>query len=92
MQAELPNNGIVAVKKLSDLSNEGIEKLNVGIYHLQNLRHENLVRLFDIYVGKSLCFLVYEYMENKSLADALFGKHCSLHLKVFWFITIIATD
>ena len=84
MQAELPDNGIVAVKKLSDLSNEGIEKLNVGIYHLQNLRHENLVRLFDIYVGKDLCFLVYEYMENKSLADALFGKHCSLQLKVFW--------
>ena len=83
MQAELPDHMIVAVKKVSTLSDEGIEKLNVGIYHLQNLRHESLVRLLDIHVGKDLCFLVYEYMENKSLADALFRKHFYLHLKVF---------
>ncbi|GMN36558.1 hypothetical protein TIFTF001_006111 [Ficus carica] len=78
-RAELPDHMVVAVKKVSTLSDEGIEKLNVGIYHLQNLRHENLVRLLDIHVGKDLCFLVYEYMENKSLADALFQRKIELN-------------
>ncbi|PON34350.1 Tyrosine-protein kinase [Parasponia andersonii] len=72
-KAELPDHHVVAVKKLSALSKEGIDKLKSEIYSLQSLRHENLVRLFDIYVGKGLYLLIYEYMENKSLADALFN-------------------
>lgn len=72
MQAELPNH-TVAVKRFFTLSNEGINKLKSEFYTLESLRHENLVRLFDVYVGKGLYLMVYEYMENRSLADALFG-------------------
>ncbi|XP_062088177.1 probable LRR receptor-like serine/threonine-protein kinase At1g53420 isoform X2 [Humulus lupulus] len=70
-KAELSDNDNVAVKKLSTLSEAGIQKLDNEIVNIQTLRHENLVRLFDIYVGKGLCFLVYEYMKNKSLEDVL---------------------
>ncbi|KAF4379214.1 hypothetical protein G4B88_010608, partial [Cannabis sativa] len=73
-KAEFPDHHVVAVKKLDTLSVEGIEKLKSEIYTLQSLRHENLVRLFDIYVGKGLYLVIYEYMENKSLADALFSN------------------
>ncbi|KAF3451833.1 hypothetical protein FNV43_RR07929 [Rhamnella rubrinervis] len=69
---ELPNH-TVAVKRFFTLSNEGIIKLKSEFYTLESLRHENLVRLFDVYVGKGLYLMVYEYMENRSLADALFG-------------------
>ncbi|XP_062088188.1 probable LRR receptor-like serine/threonine-protein kinase At1g53420 isoform X3 [Humulus lupulus] len=72
-KAEFPDHHVVAVKKLDALSVEGIDKLKSEIYTLQSLRHENLVRLFDIYVGKGLYLLIYEYMENRSLADALFN-------------------
>ncbi|PON34351.1 Tyrosine-protein kinase [Parasponia andersonii] len=80
LQAELPDHHIVAVKKLSTISDEGIDKFKNEIYSLQNLRHDNLVRLFDVHVGKGLCFLVYEYMQNKSLADALFDPERKIKL------------
>ncbi|XP_062088182.1 probable LRR receptor-like serine/threonine-protein kinase At1g53420 isoform X2 [Humulus lupulus] len=80
-KAELSDNHNVAVKKLSTLSEEGIQKLNNEIVNIQNLKHENLVRLFDIHVGKDLCFLVYEYMENKSLEDALLGPTRKVQLE-----------
>ena len=75
IQAELPDKQMVAVKRLSTLSSEGIDKLKSEFYTMETLRHENLVQLFDLFFGKDLYLLIYEYMENKSLADALFGKH-----------------
>ena len=82
---------MVAVKRLSTLSSEGIDKLKSEFYTMETLRHENLVQLFDLFFGKDLYLLIYEYMENKSLADALFGKHFLVYssdtlAKVFvWF-------
>jgi serine/threonine protein kinase len=38
------------------------------------LQHPNVVRLYGCCVEGNQLFLVYEYMENNSLARALFGK------------------
>lgn len=38
------------------------------------LEHPNLVRLYGCCIEGNQLLLVYEYMENNSLARALFGK------------------
>ncbi|KAL5555573.1 hypothetical protein UlMin_037809 [Ulmus minor] len=80
IKAELPDKQMVAVKRLSTLSSEGIDKLRSEFYTMETLRHENLVQLFDLFFGKDLFLLIYEYMENKSLADALFDSKYKIRL------------
>ena len=41
---------------------------------ISGLQHPNLVRLFGCCIEREQLLLVYEYMENNSLAHALFGK------------------
>jgi serine/threonine protein kinase len=48
------------------------------------LQHPNLVKLYGCCIEGNQLFLVYEYMENNSLARALFGK-----LSIFIFIFYI---
>ncbi|KAL5555510.1 hypothetical protein UlMin_037746, partial [Ulmus minor] len=79
-KAELPDKQMVAVKKLSTLSSEGIGRLKSESYTLKMLTHENLVQLFDLFIGKDFYLLIYEYMENKSLANVLFGPMCNIRL------------
>lgn len=71
-QAELAGQ-VVAVKKLSPRSKQGVEEFRRELYTLKSLRHKNLVELFDGYSDHGYHLLIYEYMENKSLADVLFG-------------------
>lgn len=73
MQAELLGQvkTTVAVKKLSSHFKENIQKLKKEIKWLYELEHENLIKLFDYHIEKDLQILVYEYMENGSLEDAL---------------------
>ncbi|XP_060673721.1 probable LRR receptor-like serine/threonine-protein kinase At1g53430 isoform X2 [Ziziphus jujuba] len=74
-RAEVQPKYNVAVKRFFTNSIEGINKLKSEFYNtLQKLKHENLVRLFDVYVGKGMHLLIYEYMENRSLQDVLFGE------------------
>ena len=44
----------------------------IGI--ISGLQHPNLVRLYGCCIEGKQLLLVYEYMENNSLAHALFGK------------------
>ncbi|XP_060669855.1 probable LRR receptor-like serine/threonine-protein kinase At1g53430 isoform X2 [Ziziphus jujuba] len=74
-RAQLTPEYNVAVKRVFINSIEGINKTKSEFYNsLQKLAHENLVRLFDVYVGKGVYLLIYEYMENRSLQDVLFGE------------------
>jgi serine/threonine protein kinase len=43
---------------------------------ISGLQHPNLVRLYGCCIERNQLLLVYEYMENNSLAHALFGKLC----------------
>jgi serine/threonine protein kinase len=74
MQGVLLDDTIIAVKKLSSKSKQGNREFVNEIGMISALQHPNLVRLYGCCVEGNQLFLVYEYMENNSLARALFGK------------------
>ncbi|KAH0923832.1 hypothetical protein HID58_023850, partial [Brassica napus] len=76
----LPDGNIIAVKQLSSKSCQGNREFVNEIGMISGLNHPNLVKLYGCCVEKNQLMLVYEYMENNSLALALFGKS-SLKLK-----------
>ncbi|KAM5550271.1 hypothetical protein ABKV19_027672 [Rosa sericea] len=71
---------IVAVKKLCSHSEERINEFINEFYTLKSMSQENLVQLLDIYNAKGLHLLIHEYMENNSLANALFDLKSRLKL------------
>ncbi|KAK9906920.1 hypothetical protein M0R45_002601 [Rubus argutus] len=70
----------VAVKRLSSPSEERINELKNEFYTLKSMSHQNLVQLLDVYNAKGLHLLIYEYMQNNSLAHALFDSKSKLKL------------
>ncbi|KAJ9690779.1 hypothetical protein PVL29_013106 [Vitis rotundifolia] len=65
---------IIAVKQLSTKSKQGSREFVNEIGMISALQHPNLVRLYGCCVEGNQLILVYEYMENNSLARALFGQ------------------
>jgi serine/threonine protein kinase len=80
MQGILLDGTIIAVKQLSPKSKQGNREFVNEIGMISALQHPNVVRLYGCCIEGNQLFLVYEYMENNSLARALFGK-----LKCFYF-------
>ncbi|KAI3916370.1 hypothetical protein MKW92_028976 [Papaver armeniacum] len=71
----------IAVKRLSKDSTQGRLGFAIEIKVLSKLRHPNVVTLFGHCVAEGNKFLlVYEYLANGSLLDALFGSS-STYLK-----------
>jgi len=72
----LENGTVVAVKMLSvELeSMRGEREFVSEIITLSNLKHENLVTLKGCCLDGAKRFLVYNYLENNSLAQILVGK------------------
>ncbi|PQQ01641.1 hypothetical protein Pyn_33241 [Prunus yedoensis var. nudiflora] len=64
---------IIAVKQLSSKSKQGNREFVNEIGMISGLQHPNLVRLYGCCIEANQLLLVYEYMENNSLARALFG-------------------
>ncbi|KAK1435166.1 hypothetical protein QVD17_00926 [Tagetes erecta] len=75
----LNDGSVVAVKRLSVASNHGRSQFVAEISTISAVQHWNLVKLHGCCIEGSRRLLVYEYLENKSLDQALFGK-TSLHL------------
>ncbi|XP_010549457.1 PREDICTED: probable LRR receptor-like serine/threonine-protein kinase At1g29720 isoform X2 [Tarenaya hassleriana] len=73
-KGELADGTIIAVKQLSSKSCQGNREFVNEIGMISGLHHPNLVKLYGCCVEKDQLLLVYEYMENNSLAHALFGK------------------
>ena len=65
---------VIAVKQLSSKSKQGSWKFVNEIGIIFGLQHPNLVRLYGCCIEGKQLLLVYEYMENNSLAHTLFGK------------------
>lgn len=74
MQGTLLDGTIIAVKQLSLGSNQGKREFVNEIGLISSLRHPNLVRLHGCCAEHKQLLLVYEFLENNSLARALFGK------------------
>ncbi|KAK7324502.1 hypothetical protein VNO77_28102 [Canavalia gladiata] len=72
---------MIAVKQLSSRSKQGNREFVNEIGMISALQHPCLVKLYGCCVERDQLLLVYEYMENNSLAHALFGpKESNLEL------------
>ncbi|XP_019190167.1 PREDICTED: probable leucine-rich repeat receptor-like serine/threonine-protein kinase At3g14840 [Ipomoea nil] len=72
---------VVAVKQLSSNSSQGYREFLNEIGMISCLQHPNLVKLYGCCVEGKQLLLVYEYLENNSLANALFGpENCQLEI------------
>ncbi|XP_058100938.1 probable LRR receptor-like serine/threonine-protein kinase At1g53430 isoform X2 [Magnolia sinica] len=79
----LPDCSIIAVKQLSSKSKQGNREFVNEIGMISALQHPNLVKLFGCCIEGNQLLLIYEYMENNSLARALFGPE-DQRLKLDW--------
>ncbi|CDY43187.1 BnaA07g07670D [Brassica napus] len=80
-KGRLPDGTLIAVKKLSSKSRQGNKEFINEIGMIACLQHPNLVKLYGCCCENNQLLLVYEYLENNCLADALFGRS---GLKLEW--------
>ncbi|XP_039116046.1 probable LRR receptor-like serine/threonine-protein kinase At1g53440 isoform X3 [Dioscorea cayenensis subsp. rotundata] len=79
----LSDGTLIAVKQLSSKSSQGNREFVNEIGMISALQHPNLVKLFGCCIEGNQLLLVYEYMENNSLANALFSSE-SDRLNLDW--------
>ncbi|KAL5716588.1 hypothetical protein ACHQM5_018256 [Ranunculus cassubicifolius] len=84
-KGRLSDGTIIAVKQLSSKSNQGNREFINEIGLISALQHPNLVKLCGCCIDGNQLFLIYEYMENNSLARALFGRE-DFQLHLVWKI------
>ncbi|XP_058103388.1 uncharacterized protein LOC131246945 [Magnolia sinica] len=73
----------IAVKQLSSKSKQGSREFVTEIGMISTFQHPNLVKLYGCCIEGDQLLLVYEYMENNSLARALFGPE-EYQLQLDW--------
>ncbi|MCE5166369.1 hypothetical protein HAX54_018035 [Datura stramonium] len=71
----LSDGTVIAVKQLSSKSKQGNREFVNEIGMISGLQHPNLVRLYGCCAEGNQLLLVYEYLENNSLARALFDVY-----------------
>lgn len=81
----------VAVKELPLNAKQVVDDFINEVQLVHSLQHKNLVKLRGCSVNGSSRLLVYEYVENKSLAQALFGKwlHTFFLVLLYWSSTFL---
>ncbi|KAI8533324.1 hypothetical protein RHMOL_Rhmol10G0000500 [Rhododendron molle] len=71
---------VIAVKQLSVASHQGKRQFVAEIATISAVQQRNLVKLYGCCIEGEKRLLVYEYLENKSLDQALFAGKTSLYL------------
>nr|XP_011460821.1 PREDICTED: probable leucine-rich repeat receptor-like serine/threonine-protein kinase At3g14840 isoform X1 [Fragaria vesca subsp. vesca] len=79
----LSDDTAIAVKKLSAKSKQGNREFVNEIGMISALQHPHLVKLYGCCIEGNDLLLVYEYLENNSVARALFGPKAS-QVKMDW--------
>ncbi|XP_020585384.1 probable leucine-rich repeat receptor-like serine/threonine-protein kinase At3g14840 isoform X2 [Phalaenopsis equestris] len=79
----LKNGEIVAIKVLSSESRQGVREFLNELTVISNVVHENLVGLIGCCVDGNQRILVYNYLQNNSLAKTLLGTNIS-NLQFSW--------
>ncbi|PKA56052.1 putative LRR receptor-like serine/threonine-protein kinase [Apostasia shenzhenica] len=77
-KGKLSDGRLVAVKQLSVTSHQGKRQFVAEIATISAVQHRNLVRLYGCCIAGDRRLLVYEFLENRSLDQAIFGS--SLYL------------
>ena len=73
-QGKLSDGRVVAVKQLSEASRHGKRQFVTEIATISAVQHRNLVSLYGCCIEGNRSLLVYEYLENGSLDQAIFGN------------------
>ncbi|XWS16779.1 hypothetical protein CRYUN_Cryun33cG0008200 [Craigia yunnanensis] len=73
-QGMLKNGKIAAIKVLSAESRQGVREFVTEIKVISEIEHENLVKLYGCCIEDNHRILVYNYLENNSLAQTLLGS------------------
>lgn len=82
-QGKLRDGKIAAIKVLSAESRQGLREFLTEINVISVIEHENLVQLYGCCVDDNHRILVYNYLENNSLAQTLLGTNRILFLILF---------
>ncbi|KAI0495631.1 hypothetical protein KFK09_021934 [Dendrobium nobile] len=78
-KGKLHDGRMVAVKQLSVASQQGERQFTAEIATISAVQHRNLAKLYGCCIEGDKRLLVYEYLKNKSLDQAIFKKK-DLHL------------
>ncbi|XP_061339255.1 cold-responsive protein kinase 1-like [Gastrolobium bilobum] len=79
-KGRLKDGKIAAIKVLSAESKQGVREFLTEINVIAEIEHENLVKLYGCCVENNNRILVYNYLENNSLAQTLLGRgHSSIY-------------
>ncbi|XP_050944114.1 probable leucine-rich repeat receptor-like serine/threonine-protein kinase At3g14840 isoform X1 [Cucumis melo] len=79
----LNDGSVIAVKQLSSKSKQGNREFLNEIGMISALQHPHLVKLYGCCIEGDQLLLIYEYLENNSLARALYGPE-EYQLKLDW--------
>ncbi|CAN6271529.1 unnamed protein product [Urochloa humidicola] len=76
-KGQLKNGTIVAVKVLSSESRQGVREFQNELVAISDISHDNLVMLYGYCTEGDQRILVYNHLENNSLAQTLLGSNHS---------------
>ncbi|KAL6538215.1 hypothetical protein OROGR_012203 [Orobanche gracilis] len=79
----LSDGTVIAVKQLSSKSKQGYREFVNEIGMISVIQHPNLIKLYGCCIEGKELLIIYEYMENNSLARALFGSEVN-KLNMAW--------